>query len=127
MPNPYAEALGLFIKGKKTKKILTPSQKRAKKQERETALRLGGQRTPASGSLDIKGDVRVTRKARIECKTTKFKSFAVTLDMVRKIEEAAIVSDELPVILVEFNSNGKPIAEIAIVPSWVLDQICDRD
>ena len=76
MSNPYDEALGRTPRaGKPPKKRLHPSQKRAKKQERETAVRFGGTSTLASGSKDEKGDVRVRRIARIECKTTKNKSF----------------------------------------------------
>lgn len=99
-----------------------PSYRRSRKQERELAERLGGRRTAASGSKDEKGDVRVKGIVRIEAKTTKNKSFSVTLDMIRQIEEAALVSGEMPVIVIEFNDScGNRIKEVAVVPTYVLD------
>lgn len=102
----------------------TTSHKRAKKQEKTLALRVGGRLTPASGAKAEKGDVRVRRVMRIEAKTTKNKSFSVTLDMIRKIEEAALSSDEMPVLVIEFiDEQGRPKAEVAVVPTYVLESI----
>lgn len=98
------------------------SYRRSRKQEKELAIRLGGKRTAASGSKDEKGDVRVKGIARIEAKTTKHKSFSVTLDMIAQIEEAALSSNELPIIAIEFNDGrGKKLKEVAVVPIYVLD------
>ena len=102
-----------------------PSMIRSKVQERELAHRVGGRTVIASGALDVKGDVRKKRVMRIEAKTTQAKSFSVTLDMARKIEEAALATNELPVIVVEFNRNGKPIAELCVVPKYVLEMIAE--
>ena len=114
-------------KVKDTRKPLTPSHKRAPKQEAAAAKRLGGRVTPASGSRDVKGDVRVRSLLRLECKTTKNQSFSVTREMVRKIEEAALSAGEMPAIIVEFNDgSGNPICEVAVVPTYVLDDICRR-
>ena len=128
MSNAYLDALGRQPRGNKpAKRRVHPSQKRAQKQEKETALRLGGRQTPASGARDVKGDVRVKRIARIECKTTKNKSFSVTLDMANKIEEAALSAGETPVLLVEFNDGaGRKIAELAVIPSYLLDEFVER-
>lgn len=99
-----------------------PSYRRSRKQEKEIAERLGGRRTAASGSKDEKGDVRLRRIVRVEAKTTKNKSFSVTLEMVEQIENAALASDEMPVIIIEFNDGrGRKVKEIAVVPSYVLD------
>lgn len=104
----------------------TASHRRAPKQEKELALRLGGRTTLASGSKHEKGDVRIKGIARIEAKTTKHKSFSVTLDMVDKIEAAALTSDELPVIAIEFNDGaGRKLKEVAVVPIYVLDLLKD--
>lgn len=102
-----------------------PSYRRSRKQESELAGRLGGKLTPASGSKIEKGDVRVKGIMRIEAKTTKHKSFSVTLDMIEKIEEAAASSGELPIIAIEFNCNGKKLKEVAVVPMYVLDMLKD--
>jgi hypothetical protein len=102
----------------------TPSHDRSKKQEKELAKRVGGYRTTASGAFYVKGDVRRKGVVRIEAKTTKNKSFSVTLDMVDKIEHAALSCGELPVIVVEFlDSQGRKFKELAVVPAYVLDSL----
>lgn len=104
------------------KKKGTASHRRAPRQEKELARRI--RTTVASGSKFEKGDVRYCGVVRIEAKTTKHRSFSVTLDMIDKIEDASIGAGELPVIVIEFNDgNGKPIREVAVVPSYVLDTI----
>lgn len=92
------------------------------------ALRVGGKVTPGSGNGSIKGDVRVRGVVRIEAKTTKHKSFSVTLDMIAKIEEAALPSNEVPVLVVEFlDEHGRPIKEVAVVPTYILDELKERN
>lgn len=106
---------------------LTASHKRSKKQEKALAGRVGGKLTPASGARDVKGDVRVKGILRIEAKTTKRRSFSVTLDMIAQIEDAAVSTGEMPVIIVEFiTPEGKPIKEVAICPTYVLQEIATR-
>jgi hypothetical protein len=103
------------------------SYRRSRKQEKELSIRLRGRQTVASGSKAEKGDVRVRRILRLEAKTTKHRSFSVTLDMINQIEEAALSSEELPCILIEFNDgNGKRIKEVAVVPSYVLDDLVSK-
>ncbi len=105
----------------------TKSHLRSPKQEASLAQRLKGTRVPASGAKDVKGDVRVKGVLRIEAKTTKNKSFTVTLEMVKKIEMAAASGGELPALVIEFNDgNGKAICEVAVVPTYVLDEIAER-
>ena len=92
------------------------------------AVRVKGNQTAASGSREVKGDVRRKRLLRIEAKTTKNKSFSVTLEMLGKIEEAAASGAELPAIIVEFTDGfGRVLGEVAVVPTYVLDEICERD
>lgn len=110
----------------KSKENLTPSHRRAPKQEMSLAKMLKGSRTPASGARDVKGDVRVRRLLRVEAKTTKHRSFSVTLDMLRKIEQAALGTGEMPAIVVEFNDgNGRPLGSLAVVPLYVLQELVD--
>ena len=105
----------------------SPSHRRSVVQEREIAKRFGGKVTPGSGNKDVKGDVIVKGVCRIEAKTTKNKSFSVTLEMSDKIEMAAMVNGEVPAIIVEFiTPEGKPIKELTIVPSWVLQHLIDN-
>jgi len=103
------------------------SHKRSKRQEKEIASRIGGRLVARSGAGDVKGDCRVRGVTRIEAKTTKNKSFSVTLEMIEKIEEAAASTGEMPIIVIEFNKDGKPIKEVAVCPTWVLDSIRARD
>lgn len=101
---------------------LTKSHRRAPKQEREVAKRLGGRLTPASGAKDVKGDVRIKGVARIECKTTKHESFSVSLKMLHKLEESALMTGEVPAIIIEFHDNdGRTRGEVAVVPTYVLE------
>lgn len=103
---------------------LTGSHKRAPKQEKAVALRIGGRVTPASGAREVKGDVRLKGVVRVECKTTKHKSFSVTREMLAKIEDAAVMTGELPVLIVEFtDGKGRVLGEVAVCPTYVLDSI----
>ncbi len=104
---------------------LSKSHRRAPKQERELAKRGRGRLVPGSGSGAEKGDIKKYQEVfRVEAKTTKHKSFAVTRDMVRKIEEVALSHGELPAIIVEFiDETGKPQMEVAVVPTYVLDSL----
>ena len=116
-----------FLKKLNSRANLSNSHRRAPKQEEKLSIRFKGVKTPASGSREIKGDVKVPKLLRIEAKTTKNASFSVTLDMVRKIEEAALSSGEMPAIVVEFNDGfGRALKEIAIVPMYVLDKLCEK-
>lgn len=106
----------------------TKSHKRAPKQEKELARRFGGRVTPGSGNKHIKGDIRKKGVVRIEAKTTMARSFSVTLEMINKIEDAALSTNEMPAIVVEFNDgNGRRIKDVAIVPMYVLDLLVNGD
>lgn len=110
------------------KSNLTRSHKRSKAQERETAKRVGGRLTPASGAGSVKGDVRKKRVVRIECKTTQNKSFSVTREMVDRLEAAATLSGEMPVLVIEFNDGkGRKLSELVVCPSYVLDTLLGED
>lgn len=101
-----------------------PSYRRAKKQEKELALRGGGRAVPGSGNGLEKGDVaKFGGIYRVEAKTTKNKSFSVTRAMVAKLEDSALPHGELPAIIVEFNDGqGRAEMEVAVVPVWVLER-----
>ena len=103
---------------------------RAKKQEKELSVRMRGQLVPGSGSSTQKGDIKgcFDGLVRIEAKTTGAKSFSVTRDMVRKIEDAALPNNELPAIVVEFiDEDGNPEMEVAVVPTYALQHIGEPD
>lgn len=100
---------------------LSPSHKRAPKQEKEVAERIGGRLVRASGSKHEKGDCRKRGVVRVECKTTSSKSFSVTLAMLNKLETAAAISGEFPVLVVEFLKDGKPWRSVCITDDSLLD------
>lgn len=128
MANPYADSLGRPIRpGKERKARPSPSHVRARKQEKQAAALLGGRATPASGAGEIKGDIQIRRIARIECKTTKNKSFPLTRELMHKIEEAAMSNGEAPVLLIEFNDGvGNKIGDLAVIPTYLLEEFCER-
>lgn len=99
--------------------------RRSSKQEQALAKRGKGKVTPGSGNGQHKGDVMQFHGIlRIEAKCTAAKSFSITREMIRKIEDAALPNGELPAIVVEFiDKDGKPSHEIAVVPTYVLDSI----
>lgn len=67
--------------------------------------------------------MRVKGILRVEAKTTKNKSFSVTLDMIQKIENAATMAGEMPVLVVEFTDGfGRKLGEVAVCPTYVLDE-----
>lgn len=117
-------ATNWFMERAERTRNLSKSHRRAPKQEREVAHRVGGRVTPASGARDVKGDVRVKGVLRIECKTTKNKSFSVTQEMLDKIEEAACSGGELPIMVIEFiDDRGRKIRDVAVCPTYVLDEL----
>jgi Holliday junction resolvase len=112
-----------FIDGGRKGNARTNSHIRADKQEEEWATRLqGGVRVPGSGAGPRKGDVEGDFW-RLECKTTGKNSFTVTREMISKIEEAALAHGQTPALVIEFNDDGKKVMEVAIVPTWVLENV----
>jgi hypothetical protein len=88
---------------------------RAPKQEKDLAKRLNARQVSRSGAGTTKGDVRIAGLIRLEAKATSRRSFSVTIAMLDKIRNAALASDEMPILVVEFlNQSGKPEAELAI-------------
>jgi hypothetical protein len=71
-----------------------------------------------------KGDVRIPNVMRIEAKTTKHKSFSVTMEMIEKIEDAALPATEIPAIVIEFHDGtGRKLKEVAVVPVYALELV----
>ena len=97
------------------------SVKRSKVQEAETAKRVGGKVTKASGAGAFeKADVRLKGLVRMELKTTMHKSFSVTEEMIEKVSGQALQAGELPVMEIEIN-GGKQ--RVAVMPIWALDML----
>ena len=111
------------------KKHGTFSHRRAPKQEKEIAKRIGGRITVASGAKQFeKGDARKKRVVRVEAKTTKNRSFSVTTEMIQKIEDAALGADEMPVLVIELNNTDpRQRMSVAVVPLYVLDLLSNND
>ncbi len=107
---------------------LTKSHKRAPKQESEITKLVKGRKVPASGAKHTKGDVRLKGVARIECKTTKNKSFSVTLEMAEKLEHEAALAGEVPIFVIEFNDpvTGKKIKDLIVMPGYALETLLEQ-
>lgn len=99
--------------------------KRAPWQEKALAKRLGGRTTAGSGNKTEKGDVRVFRFARVECKNTKDDGFRVTQHMVKKLENSGLTAEEIPFMQIDLavGPDGKPGASFCVVPDYFLDII----
>jgi hypothetical protein len=102
--------------------------KRAPKQEKAAAVRLGGRQTAASGARFYKGDVKVPGLARIECKCTGADSFRVTREMLDTIERAGLLNDEIPFIEVEFidPKSGKTKDRVCVLRQSALTGLLNR-
>lgn len=121
-----AERKNPFMRRQEETANLSNSHRRSKRQEKQLSIAMSARQTPASGSRDVKGDLRIKGVARIEAKTTKNKSFSVTMDMVEKIENAAVMSGEMPAIVVEFNDGlGHALKSVAIIPLYALETLLE--
>lgn len=98
----------------------TASHARSRQQEKETAIRTGGQQTPRSGAGRIKADVRVNGVARIEDKTTKNKSFSVTVEHIEKLENAIAGTTEIPFMKVELLGGS---VEFVVIPGHYFEDV----
>mgnify|MGYP003627942925 CR=1 FL=1 len=103
----------------------SPAHKRAPRQEAEVAKRTGSKLTAGSGNQTTKGDCRKRGVVRIECKTTSAKSFSVTMDTINKLETAAAISNELPILVIEFLKGGKPWRSVCVTTEELLDRVQD--
>jgi hypothetical protein len=98
--------------------------KRSKVQERDTAARVGGKVTKASGAGAFeKADVRVKGLIRLELKTTQAASFRVTEEMIEKISSQALQAGEIPAMEIEINGG---LQRVAVIPTWALDMLLDK-
>lgn len=101
------------------------SVKRSKVQEAETAKRIGGAVTRASGAGAFeKGDVRVKGLVRVEAKTTKRASYSVTPELIEKIEAQALQAGELPAALIEIGNEGNAKA-CYVMPVWAVEMLLE--
>lgn len=118
MKNPMAALL-------RRRELTGKAYKHAPNQEKKLAKKLdNGFRVPGSGRGRQKGDVRVPGALRIECKATQHKSFSITQDMLRKIDEAAAATGEVPIVQVDFlDDDGKITNSVIVAPIWVLPRI----
>lgn len=97
--------------------------KRSRVQEKATAERLHGRVTRASGATPYeKADVRVKGLYRVECKTTSTASYRVTEGTINALEDAAVGTDELPILEVELGSGRR----LYVVPAWAMEDLLER-
>lgn len=110
-------------------RVSDPSKRRAPKQERELAAKIGGKTTAASGSQSEKGDVRLKGVVRIEAKCTRRRSYGLSLDTFEKIENAATLcsQNEIPAMHIEFLSpEGQTLKALAVIRADDLEDLIRR-
>lgn len=115
----------MALKVRRDKKAAqSKAHERSPQQEEEAAQRIGGKVVKGSGSGPERGDVRLKGVLRLEVKCTSHKSFSVTREMVRKIEDAALASSEMPAIEIEFlTKDGEVESRLLVLPSYALDKL----
>jgi hypothetical protein len=86
------------------------------KSEKAVAERLGGRRTPGSGTGLEKADGRVRGKFRIENKITAKSFYRLTFEDWLKLWTAASSAGELPVFHVKMASRILGTTEIVVIP-----------
>jgi hypothetical protein len=97
---------------------------RSQKQERELSKRLGARLISGSGNGIKKGDLYIPGMIRVEAKTTQQSSFVLKMSMIETIEDAAMLCDEIPVIIIEFlDRSGNPIRETAVTQVQHLERL----
>lgn len=101
----------------------TPSHARSRSQEKETAERIGGKKTPRSGAGMEKADVRLLNVARIEDKTTKHASFSVNAEHIEKLKFAVLGTEEIPIMKVELLSGA---VEFFVIPGMYFDEVVEK-
>jgi hypothetical protein len=107
---------------------------RSRKQERDWAIRWGGQTTPGSGRGELfKADFR-TAKHLIELKYTKAQQFTLKLADLGKIEEHALMEGRDPVYGIEFMSmplSTRKDGRYVVLPEWdylsKLERLAEQD
>lgn len=111
-------------KANKPDRRLSASHRAAPVQESRVAERLGGETVVGSGAGRMKGDVRLKGLARIECKTTMAKSYALTRETIDKVENAGTGAGEVPAIVVDFiRGDGTVEHSVAVIPMWALEEL----
>jgi hypothetical protein len=97
-------------------------QRASRKQEARIAESVGGRVTSGSGNTDFatqKGDVRKQFELRIEGKTTKARSFILSLDTWQKIQYEAGAAGETPVMQIEFQGAMGMNRKLAVI-DWAM-------
>jgi hypothetical protein len=115
-------------KVKKSNSSISISHDYARQQEIDAANEYGGYTTSKSGAGNIKGDVRIKGKYRIECKCTKNKSYSLNYEYLEKFIEQAISLGEDPILQVHFidELGIKKRGFIVIPEEFIKDKLLDR-
>ena len=107
---------------KRLREAVSSSHKRAPKQEKETAKRIGGSLTKGSGNQYEKGDVRVRGVARVENKTTKHASFSVTVEHLDKLDRAVLGTKEIPFMAIELMGGAR---SFVVIPDIYFEDVIE--
>lgn len=112
-------------KAKKSKNSISIAHDYAKVQEINAAKTYNGWTTPNSGAGNIKGDVRVRGKYRIECKCTKNNSYSLKYDYLENFLEQAASLGEDPIMQLHFidDAGSKKRGYIIMPEEYIKDYL----
>lgn len=95
------------------------NQRKGRAHEAQSVKLHGGRAVRGSGAGREKGDVRRVGVARIECKTTKNRSFSVTRELIEKVEASiSIGSSEIPFMEIRVDDQSADPKTCYVFPSW---------
>ncbi len=100
----------------------SPSHDYSVKQEYNLAKKLGGSMTPKSGAGEVKGDVRIKGKYRIECKCTAKGSYSIKKEYLEGLIEAASACGETFILNIDFlDASGNKKRGFYVIPDTEVD------
>ena len=121
-----------MLKKPKAFRLGSLAHRNSPKQEDRAAKKIGGRKTPGSGSGYQKADARRRGLVRIECKCTSADSFRVTKKDLDKLDAAVHGTTEIPIMEIEFLLQGRWVGaltkrkKVYVVSSEAMDDLLER-
>jgi hypothetical protein len=95
------------------------NQRKGRAHEAASVKTLGGRAVRGSGAGREKGDVRRVNVYRLECKTTKNRSYSLTREMIEKVEASVPAgSSEIPFMEIRVDDQSAMPKTCFVFPAW---------